>query len=238
MGAMAGGSEVRRSLCNGAAVLLLALLAPVRAAVVAYDLPAPATGNQNYDGRFGMDFTVLQPIRVVGLGAFDSDANGIAASVPAGRNVEISLWLQTGPTTGTRLTSLEFVGAGDPLLGGHRFRDLASPLELAPGTYTIAAACYGTEPLWNDSLDPTIGPARALNGGGALAFGLARYAAGAAFTEYPNNVGPFGDFVSSNQYYLFLGPSFSYELVPEPATALLLPGAGALLACRRRRRGA
>ncbi len=213
--------------------LTLAAARPAAAAMVAYALSATGTGNQSFDGRFGMDFTVLQPIKVIGLGAFDNGGNGILNSVPASHVVEISLWQQTSSTTGTRLTSLDFGGSSDPLVAGYRFHDLATPLVLSAGTYTIAAAFYGTEQLANDNSGGFVDPGRTLNdGGGALTFGLARYTVGNGASDYPNTPGPFLSAEPSNQQYMFFGPSFSFDLVPEPST-LLLVGLGAGLLCRR-----
>ena len=48
---------------------------------VAYEVPAGTQGNQQHRGGMGMDFDVLEPIRVTHLGVFDSAQDGLRREI-------------------------------------------------------------------------------------------------------------------------------------------------------------
>ena len=144
----------------------------------AYMIEEGTPGNQAYGGSLGMDFEVLEEVRVTDLGVFDDGSNGLSATITA------QLWSRTGNSGGSVLASLTFT-SGNPgtLEGGSRFKALASPLVLVPGSYTMVAYGYGaSEQNGNqgtggiDGLD--IDP-----GGGLLQFtGVGRYGNAGSFT--------------------------------------------------------
>lgn len=143
----------------------------------AYNVAAGTVGGQTYAGALGMDFDVARSVQVTELGCFDSGSNGLS------RNITVVLWSRNqngtpGSTAddlqGSVLASEVFTTAAPgTLVGGQRFKTLASPVTLAPGSYTILAYNYGAgEPNGNDA---------AFNngtntGGGAISFvGSSRY---------------------------------------------------------------
>ena len=146
-------------------------------AATAYQIPTATVGTQSYAGALGMDFEVVRPVQVTELGCFDSGANGLS------RSITVVLWSRDSNGTpastaddlaGTVRSSLVFTAASPgTLVGSQRFKTLASPLSLVPGSYTIVAYNYGaTEPNGN-SLAFNGGTQ---DGGGALRFvGSSRY---------------------------------------------------------------
>jgi len=126
----------------------------------AYETAEGARGLQNFTGSVGMDFVVNAPIRVTRLGAFDSRSNGF------GRTISVQLWQRDDAGTphapaddsgASVLADLDFSEA-DPgeLVGGTRFKPLATPLILGPGSYTISASGYGVgERLLNGGAEGT-----------------------------------------------------------------------------------
>lgn len=146
-------------------------------ASTAYQIPQATVGTQSFAGALGMDFDVLRPVQVTELGCFDSGADGLS------RSITVVLWTRNPNGTpastaddlaGAVRSSLVFTAAAPgTLVGGQRFKTLASPLSLLPGSYTIAAYNYGaTEPNGN-SLAFNGGTQ---DGGGALRFvGSSRY---------------------------------------------------------------
>ena len=120
--------------------------APV--AVIAYQTGNFVAGNQgSFSGGFGLDFDVIRPIQVEALGVFDDQGDGIA---PDSR-LDVQLWSRDHRGTpqdqrddlgGTVLAEQNFdESSPGVLMAGHRFKSLASPLDLAVGSYTIVA--YG-----------------------------------------------------------------------------------------------
>lgn len=108
----------------------------------AYLVEEGTPGNQSYAGSLGMDFEVLEEIRVTHLGVFDDRSNGLS------RTISTSLWLRNG-NTGIRILEDEQFTAASPgtLERGNRFKPLSTPLVLAPGSYTIVAWGYGNGEL-------------------------------------------------------------------------------------------
>ena len=140
---------------------------------VAYGVPPGTIGTQStYAGSLGMDFDVRSNIVVRRLGVFDSGSDGLSRTLTA------VLWARNG-STGAALATLTFTPA-DPgeLMGGSRFKTLASPCYLAPGSYTISASGYGAgepngnaggvTPVWTNDPAPHlayVGSARFANDG-------------------------------------------------------------------------
>jgi hypothetical protein len=118
--------------------LMLALLAAASARadlILPYSDPA-VVGNQNYTGgNLSYVFAVNTPVTVYALGVFDSGQDGIAGTL----NVAIF------KDDGTQETpALSFTGNQGTLIGGDRFQNLATPVVLGIGTYSM------TTTGWND----------------------------------------------------------------------------------------
>lgn len=78
-----------------------------------------------------MDFHVNSPIMVTALGVFDSDGDGIGGSL------RVAIFDISTMTTVTPI--LSFAGSDDPIIGGHRMRDLDIPVVLDVGDYSVVA---------------------------------------------------------------------------------------------------
>jgi hypothetical protein len=154
---------------------------PTSGAGRAYATPAGAVGNQEFGGSLGMDFDISAPITVNELGVFDSGSNGLARSITG------ELWTRSG-NTGTRLAQLTFTTASPgTLVGGSRFKPLATPLLLPAGSYTIVAYGYGAgEPNANSS-GVAGGFGTSDTGGGIISFtGLGRFGTAGQFPATPD----------------------------------------------------
>ena len=94
-------------------------------------------GNQGYSG-VGLEFVVnpVTGIRVTELGIYDSGQDGISGLLST----------LIFDSTQTSLVQMNFwAGSPGTLVGAYRFKPLAVPLHLAPGTYTIVG--YGFNAL-------------------------------------------------------------------------------------------
>ena len=161
----------------------------------------------------GWRFTVDAPLLVTHLGLYDWHADGFQSSYPIG------IWNQDG----TLLNSAIMPGGIDaPILNGFRYVDADPELILLPGeTYTIgyfASAIFPNDHMLNDPgwhvMNPLVhqvGPAVSSNG---------------AFPELTLPTVLFTE--------VWFGPGFQFEVVPAPASFVLLCLAG--LRCGRRRR--
>lgn len=140
------------------------------APVIACRVPPGTVGNQSYGGSLGHDFEVLSPIIVSRLGVFDSGANGLSNSLTA------QIW-RSDPSPRLLATLSFSTAAPGELAAGtsSRFKPLAVPLVLGPGSYTTVAYGYsasepngnagGSAPAWTTS-----------TGGGLIRFfGNSRY---------------------------------------------------------------
>ena len=143
----------------------------------AYGIPGGTVGTQSYAGSLGMDFEVLRPIEVTDLACFDSGSNGLS------RTITVVLWSRNQNGTpedtandvqGTVRASQTFTAASPGTLsGGQRFKPLAAPVTLAPGSYTIVAYNYGATELNGNSAEFNN---NTNSGNGALRFtGSSRY---------------------------------------------------------------
>lgn len=163
--------------------------------VIAYEVPVGTVGAQNYPGSLGHDFEVLSPVVVTQLGVFDSGADGLKTPLVA------QLW--AGGPAPRRLASLSFSPASPGELAAgtsSRFKPLATPLVLAPGSYTAVASGYSdTERNGNTASGPQTW--KTSTGGGLIRFsGASRY--GTA-NQYPDTV----DGGPADRY---AGPTFTF----------------------------
>lgn len=164
-------------------------------AVIAYRVPVGTTGNQSYNGSLGHDFEVVSPVVVTRLGVFDSGANGLNATLVA------QIW--SAGASPRLLVSQSFTsGSPGELAPGtsNRFKSLATPLVLNPGSYTSVAYGYGATELNGNSSGNT--PTWTTDtGGGLLRFtGSSRYGTAA---QYPATA----DGGPVNRY---AGPTFEF----------------------------
>jgi|GEM_PF-828065 len=153
----------------------------------AYSIPANTAGVQNYGGSLGMDFDVVRTIEILQAGCFDHLSNGIAAGV----TISVQIWRRSGtpvaldldPVTAGTQTTITFTSAsGGILTGGCRFKNLAGPVSLAPGQYSVVAYGYGSTEMNGNMSGVTPFPVTTNNGGGAVSFtGSARYGTAGAF---------------------------------------------------------
>jgi hypothetical protein len=190
-----------------------------QASIIAYDVVVQ-TGNQTYTKTMGMDFDVNTPIWVNALGVFDSDADGLHGPLYAA--------IYDRDTTNVVIAPIAFSSA-DPgdLIGGSRFKNLDSEIQLAEGHYTIVSWGYSSyDPNGNTygtDLPYPITVSTLNDGGGAISFvGSSRYSQVAI--EYPTKV----DGGPVNRY---LAGTFAYNTSPDPAPlppAALLLGSGLL----------
>lgn len=176
----------------------IATAAPTISGQIAYQVPGGLNGNQATSGSLGMDFVVTRPISVHSLGAFDDSSNGM------GRNITVQLWSRnTGGTatyfaddTGGSILAIATFTPSSPgtLIGGSRFKSLASPVELQPGSYSIVANGYGVGE--RNGVAATGGSFGSLAQTEAIQFvGTSRFAPGTS-TAYPMSV----DIGPANRY--------------------------------------
>lgn len=143
----------------------------------AYVVEAGVPGNQSYNGSLGMDFEVLAEIRVTDLGVFDDGSNGLS------RTITSELWSRNGNNAGARLVTDTFTTADPGMLdGGNRFKPLANPLILAPGSYTMVAHGYGSGEQNGNQGSAALDGLDIDTGGGLLQFvGNSRFGSAGSF---------------------------------------------------------
>jgi hypothetical protein len=113
------------------------LLGGAAEATIAYTVPNGTAGTQTAPNSLGMDFNVLSKIEVTSFGVFDDNSDGLNLPITA-RLYDRSTQTQVGP-------ALTFSGSGDPLVAGHRFQDLATPIVLPAGFQgTMVGEGYGS----------------------------------------------------------------------------------------------
>jgi hypothetical protein len=181
---------------------------------IAYGNNAGNLGTQDYGGSLGLDFYVRAPIYVTQLGVFDSGSDGLALTLTS------QLWQRTGDS-GTLLTQLSFTPASPgTLVGGDRFKPLATPLLLQPGDYTIVAYGYGVGEL--NGNEGTGGPENSLktmnDGSGAIEFvGSGRYGVAGSFPSSPDG-GPVNRYSAGT--FEFQAPAYSTLIKTDVKSAM------------------
>ncbi len=128
-----------------------------------------AAGNQPYNERLGMEFTVNSPIMVTELGAFDSNQDGLLSPI------EVGIIRTDGVTMAGPIT---MSGSSDGLSGNHRMRTI-SPVILQPGSYVIVAVGYSNVEM-NGNVTQGDLPVTLNSGGGQITPNNASYG-GAGF---------------------------------------------------------
>ena len=204
-------------------------LASQLTASVVYNNPTGTVGNQTGGPWIlGMDFQVNTPGYVTAVGAFDNGTNGFGSI-----SLQVSIY---DVSSGTQVpgTAVSFTGNQGTLIDSSRFLTLATPVLLAPGTYSIVAANYGATTEVNYNSGYTSSTSLTFDTvGGALTMLDGRYDAGSSLA-FPTITG-FGPPTWPNP--VFAAGTFDFLIVPEPSTislAVLGLATGALLAFRRR----
>ncbi len=155
--------------------------------VVAYQVAGGTAGTQSYGGSLGMDFAVVQPVAITQLGVFDDGANGLRTTLTAQlwRRDERGTPTSFGDDRGGGLLATQTFTPASPgtLEAGSRFKALAQPLALTPGSYTIVAYGYNaTERNGNIGTGSGADALTTSDGGGAIRYvGLSRFGDPGAF---------------------------------------------------------
>ena len=189
---------------------------------IAYDVPAPSTGNQFWDGALGMDFDVNFPISVTAMGVYDSNQDGISGTVTA-----VIYDRNTQQQVANTLTS--FTGSAGSLINGSRFQNLASTVTLGLGQYSMVAWGYSNfEPNGNWNIDNSY-LSTENNGGGLISFvGTSRW--DNATNSYPTIT------ASGLPTNCFYAGTFQYVAPVPGAVWLLGSGLAGLMVMRRSRK--
>jgi len=159
------------------------------------------TGNQAFGGTLGNDFTVNTTVRINALGVFDSNSDGITGPIYAtiyNRSTHLNV---TEPLCFT-------AAAPGWLFQGARYKNLATPVTLPPGDYTVAAWGFSAaDPLGNSNNGPGIIDPEKDTGEGAITYGpYARYHTNP--DTYPTNAGS----------WIFLAGAFQFSLLNDSLT--------------------
>lgn len=201
--------------------------------LIAYNLATAPTGNYNTTGEMGLDFTVNSAITVTQIGVFDSKGNGFTTATLTAQIYKLN---SLGGTTGSLVagTTATFSSASpgtiEPTGGGNKFKDLGTPITLAPGNYTIVA--YGftaADPAGNAQIGGFTPDTFNGSGGVITQSGFSRF--GSSTGVLPTGIS------ASNLKYT--AGTFAYLQTPEPgaftaAASMLMVGMG--FGFRRRRR--
>ncbi len=219
----------KRFLPRAGLALIFLAVTPIEASTIAYMDPADV-GNQVWTGNLGEDFTVNSPIQITALGVYDSGQTG-----DIGGTLEVAIFASDGTQ---ETPTVVFSGTTGTLIGGDLFQNLATPITLGPGDYSLTTTGWDGNILDGNAncvstgcgLPPAPYLPPALNsGGGAITF------TGVGYNATPGlaYVGPVAPY-PANQ---FDAGSFQFNptSVPEPATlAGVTLGLVALLAAHRR----
>ncbi len=156
-------TSLRRGLLL-ACLAVLAMLSPASAQpFLALDVTGGSSANSASPPETkGWRFSLAQPQQVVALGFWDLNANGLDGSH------DVSLWNDVGGllATATVTTSSTLEPSTHPS-GDWRFEDLASPVDLPAGSYTIGAVTNATDNFLFSAIQ-TSAPAVTYLGGASL----------------------------------------------------------------------
>jgi len=211
---------------SSAFIVVLALFSPrlASAETWAYTDPA-ASGNQNWTGNLGMDFTVNQSIAVDALGIFNASGSGTITNP-----IKVAIYNNDGSFT-QAVSAITFSGSYALGPGTYDVSQSIPEVILAPGNYSIVAVGFGpSDPNGNTSGGP--GVSTEDTGGGLITFtGTARYDANTSI-DFPDIL----DGGPANRYN---AGTFEFQAAPvvgpEPGT-LVLFGLGSTLLLTLRRR--
>jgi len=190
----------------------------------AYIVPAGTIGSQSLPNPYaiGMDFDVLAPVVITRLGCFDSGSDGLNAS----STLTTQIYNRNGPTPVVVATTNFASAAPGELIGGSRFKTLATPVLLTNGTYSCVGYGYDA-----NNRNGNIGTGNAkvwtTDDGGALAFvGGGRYGPVAPGGFPPTlDGGPADRYAAGTFVFITLPPT--PLIVSQPANFYARPGANA-----------
>jgi hypothetical protein len=215
-------------------MVFLSAARPAGASVIAYTDPTDV-GNQVWNGSLGEDFTVLSPITVTSLGVFNSGQTG---------TINGTLTVAIFSDSGTQETpTLTFSGTTGTLVGGDLFLNLATPVTLPVGNYSVTTAGWDPSDLdgnancvGNLTCGSTGGPYTppTLNdGGGLISFTGVGFLSGGGL-QYLGPVAPYpADEFNAGSF------QFSAEAAagtPEPKSVVEVMLGVLLVVCSRLRR--
>ncbi len=178
---------------------------PSAGGTVAYRVLTGTVGNQDYGGTLGMDFVVNESVLVTELGCFDSGGNGLGSNITVqlySRNTNGTPTNFADDTPGSVLaTTTFFTTSPGTLLEGNRYKPLAAPVTLAPGSYSIVAYGYSAAELNRNSSAGW----ETNSGGGKLTFvGGGRYGSAGVFPTTVDG-GPANRYAAGT--FKFAGPN-------------------------------
>lgn len=204
------------------------------AAGVAYAVPEGTFGNQSFGGSLGMDFNVVNPVKVTKLGAFDSGADGLFLPIT------VAIYDRV---TGLAVTPLVEFPVDNPetparedgdLVESSRFLPLAQPLELSAGFQgSIVAYGYGAE----EQNGNAGGGTWTTFGGGSLAFvGTSRWDTALGVLPANPDAGPLNRYAAGTFYFEPTATVATFDanltITPQPGNQVRLnwtPTDGAVL---------
>jgi hypothetical protein len=171
---------------------------------------------QNFGGSLGLDFAVTSPIKVTAMGAYDNGDRNNLNGTSGNTGITVMIYQQGAegwsivPGSQVLLTPT----SAYTQINGNAFVNV-TPFFLLPGQYSVVT--------WNDTNTNTQGADNSYSttntGGGAIVFnGTARWDYQAGIFPTTGDTGPF------NRYN---AGTFQFEVVPEPASFVLM-GAGLL----------
>ena len=163
---------------------------------VAYVVPAGLVGTSTHPGSVGFDFEALRTVDITQLGCFDSGSDGIAGTL------SVRLYDITGATP-VLVAQQTFTNA-DPgtLVGGSRFKTLATPLRINPGFRgRLASDGYSAADLLGNNEDNNPIPITTNDGGQTLRFLPYGYIGDAGQMPRDSVFGPAHRFAAGTFYF-------------------------------------
>ncbi len=217
-----------------AALVVLGICAGNSSAqTIALQSPAGLAGNQSLVNSLGMDFIVKEfPITVSSLGFFDALSDSLSTAT-----IRVDLWsrndqgtptIPAGDTGIASLANISFTSgdAGSLQAGtGNRFKAI-TPIELAPGAYTIVAQGFTTEdPIHNTGrITNPLTPPPVINASG----GLIQFVGFSRNSATPHTPGTFPANLDNGPANRYHAGTFQYTPAFDPLTLQVNTTTGAV----------